>query len=274
MSISAEDFEKVKKFILERSGISLASGKEYLVEGRLQSLVYSEKFDDLHSLVEALNRSPGGALGKKVVDALTTNETSFFRDRHPFETLKSSILPALLNDPNTGKQIHIWSAACSSGQEPYSLSILLADSFGWVVDKEIKIVASDISEQMLEKCRSGIFTQFEISRGLPPHYLPRFLTRIESKWQMKPEIRERIDFRYLNLCENWSGLPNFDIVFMRNVLIYFDPDTKKMILENVMKVLNPGGHLFLGSGESPVELDDYFQPTDFSTSACFKFTPS
>lgn len=274
MSISAEDFEKVQKFLIEKSGIALSSGKEYLVEGRLQSLVYSERFDDIHALVASMNGNPASDLGRKVVEALTTNETSFFRDRHPFETLKSSVMPDVLNDPQTGKQVHIWSAACSSGQEPYSLAMLLADSFAWVTDREIKIIASDISEEMLEKCRSGLFTQFEISRGLPAHYLPRFLQRAESQWQMKAEIRERIDFRYLNLYENWAGLPRLDIVFIRNVLIYFDRDTKKSTLEKMTKVLRPGGYLFLGSGETPVGLEDRFQPTDFSTSACFKFAPA
>lgn len=220
MSISAEDFEKVQKFLIEKSGISLAPGKEYLVEGRLQPLVYANEFDDIHALIESLKVNHESDLGKKVVEALTTNETSFFRDRHPFETLKSSILPDLLNNPQTGKQIYIWSAACSSGQEPYSLSMLLADSFAWVTDREVKIIASDISEEMLEKCRSGVFTQFEISRGLPAHYLPRFLQRAGRQWKMKPEVRERIDFRHLNLYENWGGLPQLDIVFMRNVLIY------------------------------------------------------
>ncbi len=189
MSVSAEEFENVRNFLIGKSGISLAPGKEYLVEGRLESLVHSEGFKDIHTLIANLNGNPEGDLGKKVVEALTTNETSFFRDKHPFETLKSSIIPNLLNNTQTGKQIHIWSAACSSGQEPYSLAMLLADTFAWATDREIKIIASDISEEMLEKCRSGLFSQFEISRGLPAHYLPRFFQRAESQWQIKPEIR-------------------------------------------------------------------------------------
>jgi chemotaxis protein methyltransferase CheR len=270
LSISAEDFEKVQKFLIGKSGISLAAGKEYLVEGRLEPLVKSEGFGDIHRLVASLNGNPESDLGKKVVEALTTNETSFFRDRHPFETLKSSIIPELLNNTQAEKQIHIWSAACSSGQEPYSLAMLLADSFSWATDWEIKITASDISEEMLEKCRLGLFSQFEISRGLPAHYLPRFLQRAESQWQIKLEVRERIDFRYLNLYEEWRDLPRLDIAFMRNVLIYFDKDTKTSILTKMMKVLKPGGYLFLGSGETPVGLEDRFQPADFSTSSCFK----
>jgi chemotaxis protein methyltransferase CheR len=274
LSISADDFKAVQKFLLENSGISLASGKEYLVEGRLQSLVYSEAFDDIHGLVVALNRSSGSDLGKKVVEALTTNETSFFRDKHPFETLKTAIIPELFKNPQAGKKIHIWSAASSSGQEPYSLAMLMADSFSWANDWDIRIVASDISEEMLTKCRSGLYSQFEISRGLPAHYLPRFFQRFEMQWQVKQEIREKIDFRYLNLYENWVGLPRLDIVFMRNVLIYFDSDTKKAILEKVMKVLKPGGYLFLGSGENPLGWEKHFQATDFSTSACFKLVPA
>lgn len=244
-----------------------------MVEGRLQSLVSSEGLDDLHALVLELKKHPDSNLGK-VVEALTTHETSFFRDKHPFETLKTAVIPELMKNPRAGKQIQIWSAASSSGQEPYSLAMLFADSFAWASDWQIKIVASDISEEMLAKCRSGLYTQFEISRGLPPHYLPRFFQRAESKWQIKSEIRERIDFRYLNLSEDWGGLPRLDIVFMRNVLIYFDGDTKKAIFEKLLQVIKPGGYLFLGSGETPKGLEDRFQPTDFSTSACFKHVPA
>ena len=274
MSITAEDFQTVQKYLFEQSGISLASGKEYLVEGRLQTLVHSEGFGDLHDLVVALRANSVNNLGKKVVEALTTNETSFFRDRHPFETLKTAVMPELLKGSSTNKQIQIWSAASSSGQEPYSLAMLLEDSFAWATDWKIHIVASDISEKMLDKCRAGLYTQFEISRGLPAHYLPRFLQREGNQWQIKPKIRDYIDFRYLNLFEEWSGLPRLDIIFMRNVLIYFENDTKKAILEKVLRVLKPGGYLFLGSGETPVGMENRFQPTDFSTSACFKSTPS
>ena len=270
LSISADDFQAVKQILLENSGIALAAGKEYLVEGRLQSLVYSEEFEDIHALVVKLNGNRDGDLVKNVVEALTTNETSFFRDKHPFETLRTGVIPDLFNNPQLGKQITIWSAASSSGQEPYSLAMLLADSFAWATDWQISIVASDISEEMLAKCRSGRYSQFEISRGLPPHYLPRFFQRAGSQWQVKAEIRERIDFRTLNLCGDWKGLPRMDIIFMRNVLIYFDTDTKKAILEKILQVLKPGGYLFLGSGETPVALEDRFQSTDFSTSACFK----
>lgn len=274
MSISADDFQTVQKFLLNKSGISLASGKEYLVEGRLQTLVLSGKYDDLHALIVDLARNPAGDLAMQVIEAMTTNETSFFRDRHPFETIRTAVIPDLLKSSESSKQIQIWSAACSSGQEPYSLAMLLADSFSWATDWEIKIVASDISEEMLEKCRSGLYSQFEISRGLPRHYLPRFLQRSGAQWQIKPEIRKNIEFRYLNLFEDWKGLPRFDIVFLRNVLIYFEADTKKDILGKMLKVLKPGGYLFLGSGEAPVGLENRLQPTDFSTSACFKHVPA
>ena len=274
MSINADDFQAVQKFIFENSGISLVEGKEYLVEGRLQSLVHSEGFDDLHALVVELNGNLKNDLGSKVVEALTTNETSFFRDKHPFETLKTAVIPGLLKGTQADKQIQIWSAASSSGQEPYSLAMLIADSFAWANDWQIKITASDISEEMLRKCRAGLYSQFEILRGLPPQYVPRFFQRAGAKWQVKPEIRKNIDFRYLNLCGDWGNLPQMDIVFMRNVLIYFDSDTKKTILKKMLQVIKPGGYLFLGSGEIPVGLEDRFQPTDFSTSACFKHVPA
>jgi chemotaxis protein methyltransferase CheR len=270
LSISADDFKIVREFLIENSGISLDAGKEYLVEARLATLASSEKVDGLNALIVELGKNPKGDLGKKVVEAMTTNETSFFRDKHPFETLKTTIIPELFKNLQADKQIQIWSAASSSGQEPYSLAMLLEDTFSWAKDWQIKIVATDISEEMLEKCRSGLYSQFEISRGLPPHYLPRFFQRAESKWQIKPEVRERMDFRYLNLCEDWIGLPQMDIIFMRNVLIYFEDGVKKSIFEKILKVLRPGGYLFLGSGETPVGWQDGFEQTDFSTSACFR----
>ncbi len=270
MSLTADDFQSIQKFLLENSAVRLASGKEYLVEGRLQAIVYKEDLEDLHALINEVKKNPNSGLSKQVLEAMLTNETSFFRDRHPFETLKTAIIPALLKNPD--QQIRIWSAACSSGQEPYSLALLLADSFSWIEKPKIKIVATDISASMLEKCQSGLYTQFEILRGLPPHYLPRFFERADSQWKIKKEIRDRIEFRYLNLYEQWEGLLPMDIVFIRNVLIYFNSDVKMAILEKIRTVLKPGGYLFLGSGETPDGFEKYFESTDFSTSSCYKLT--
>ena len=273
MSISADDFQAVQKFLLENSGISLAAGKEYLVEGRLQSLVHSEEFDDLHALIVKLRGGREGDLSRKVMEALTTNETSFFRDKHPFETLRTAIIPDLFNKPELGKQITIWSAASSSGQEPYSLAMLLADSFAWATDWQIKIVASDISEEMLPNAVPDCTPSSKFHGGFRRITFPGFFRGPGPNGKPNLKSGSALIFATSTFART-GGLPRMDIIFMRNVLIYFEADTKKTILEKVLKVLKPGGYLFLGSGEAPVGLEDRFQPTDFSISACFKLAPT
>ena len=274
MSINTEDFEVIRNFLRENSGISLQDGKEYLVEGRLSSVLASEGFTDFAELTRSLRDNDSGTLRKKVLEAMTTNETSFFRDRHPFETLRTGVLPELLIKRQEQKKLEIWCAACSSGQEPYSLAMLILDKFPQIKDWNIKIIASDISEEMLERSREGLYSQFEVSRGLPGHYVPKFFQRFGSKWEVKQELKEMMEFKLINLTGNLTGIPPVDILFIRNVLIYFEENTKKEILTKIKGLLKPDGYLFLGSGEHVVCLDDLFEQTEYSTSSCFRLRPN
>ena len=260
MSISADDFQIVQKFLLENSGISLAPGKEYLVEGRLQPLVYSEGFDDIHVLVVALNKNSESDLGKKVIEALTTNETSFFRDKHPFETLKTAIIPELLKKTQANKKIQIWSAASSSGQEPYSLCMLLRELGDVLAGWRVEIIGTDLSSDILTKAESGVYTQFEVQRGLPITMLVKSFKQDGDQWIIDSSIRSMVQYRQFNLLDSMASLGEFDMVFCRNVLIYFDNPTKGKVLEQMNTIMRPHAYLFLGGAETVIGITDKFKP--------------
>ncbi len=271
MPIQPSDFKYISDFIKSAAGIVLAPGKEYLVENRLSMLAHTLKIESIDELIKKLRKENSNDLKQKVVDALTTNETSFFRDKHPFETLKTSLLPQIIKKRAAIKQLNIWCAASSSGQEPYTIAMVLNQIpalSGW----RINFIASDISEEMLERCRQGLYTQLEIGRGLPANLLPKYFSRHQNRWQIKQELRTMIDFRIFNLCKQWPFMVNMDIIFLRHVLVYFNDATKREILGKVRKQLKPDGFLFVGSGDNPELLDKNFTRTEFSTSACYKIT--
>ncbi len=272
MSIQPSDFKYICEFIKNASGIVLEPGKEYLVENRLSVLARKIKIENFEKLIAKLRQEDSNDLRQKVVDALTTNETSFFRDKHPFESLKSAILPEIIKKRSAVKQLNIWCAASSSGQEPYTIAIVLKEMSYLLNNWKINFIASDISEEMLERCRQGIYTQLEIGRGLPAHFLPKYFNRHKNCWQIKQELRTMIDFRPFNLCKQWPYMPNMDIVFLRHVLVYFNNDTKTEILGKIRSLLKPDGYVFLGVGDNPKALDKSFTRTEFSTSACYKIT--
>ena len=260
MPIATSDFDVVRELVYRRSGIVLEPGKEYLVESRMHPVLKKHSFEELGELVGALHGPQGRVLEEQIVEAMTTNETSFFRDHHPFETLKTDVLPEII-ERNAGKRsLRIWCAACSSGQEPYSIAMTLRENFasalsGW----NVKVVGTDISDEMLEKSSKGSYSELEINRGLPAMLMVKYFQRLGLQWQVKPELRELTEFRKLNLVETWSGLGRFDIVFLRNVLIYFDADTKRKILAQLRKVLEPGATLFLGGAETVINFADDFE---------------
>lgn len=271
MSIQTSDFKYISNFIKNASGIVLLPGKEYLVENRLSMLARTLKLESIDKLIAKLRQEDCNDLKQKVVDALTTNETSFFRDKHPFESLKSSILPELIKKRAATRQLNIWCAASSSGQEPYTIAMVL-NQIPALNNWKINFIASDISEEMLERCRQGLYTQLEIGRGLPANLIPKYFSRHKNRWQIKQELRNMIDFRAFNLCKQWPFMVNMDIIFLRHVLVYFNDATKKEILGKTRKLLKPDGYLFVGSGDDPERLDEKFKRTDFSTSACYKIT--
>lgn len=270
MSVSKSDFNYIRELVLERSAIVLEDGKEYLVESRIGQVAETEGFNTIDQLVKALRKNSHNGLQSKVIEALTTNETSFFRDIHPFETLRDAILPELFKNRKSTRQLNIWCAASSSGQEPYSIAMLIRESFPALLDWKINFVASDISEKMLDRCRSGKFSQLEVNRGLSASFLIKYFEKKGSAWFIKKEFQEMIHFQQINLSRELPYLPKMDIIFMRNVLIYFDIETKKKILKQLISILQPDGFLFFGAAESTINLDSSFERMDYKHSGCYR----
>lgn len=270
MKISTNDFEYISKLVLDLSAIVLEKGKEYLVESRIQPLAKKEGFDSIEELVKSLRSGPKNGLSTKVVDAMTTNETSFFRDIHPFETLKKFIIPDLIKKRAATKELNVWSGASSSGQEPYTFAMVLRDNFPELSSWKINYISSDISNEMLDRCRKGVYSQLEINRGLPATLMVKYFERHGTEWQVKEDLRKMIDFRYLNLCDKWPLMPKMDLVLLRNVLIYFDIDMKKKILKQIQELLRPDGYLFLGAAETTLNLNESFERMDYKQSGCYR----
>ena len=255
VSISPMDFDFLRALVRDKSGIVLDNGKEYLVESRLGPVARAAGLKGIPELVSALRqRTPG--LEGKVIDAMTTNETSFFRDIHPFDALRKEVLPQMIERRRTTRELTFWCAASSSGQEPYSLSMLIREHFPELAGWRVKFTATDISPSMIEKSRSGRYSQLEVNRGLPATYLVKYFERQGADWVLKPEIRSMVEYKLLNLAESWPMMGQVDIVFIRNVLIYFDRDMKRKILQGIRKVLRPDGYLVLGSSETTFNIDD------------------
>ena len=259
MSLSATDFDYVRNLVKERSAIVLEPSKTYLVDSRLTPLVRKQNLASLGELVARLRSERFGELHRSVIEAMTTNETSFFRDVHPFEAFKKKILPELIAKRSAERALTIWCGACSSGQEPYSIAMLLRDSFPELAAWRVQIVATDLSTEILDRAKRGAFTQLEVNRGLPAPMLVRYFTRNGLEWQVSDQVRNMITFRELNLIEAWPSMPRADVVFLRNVLIYFDIPTKKTILAKIRQVMRPDGYLFLGGAETTMNRDEAFE---------------
>ena len=254
------DYEFLRKLLKERSGLDLSPDKQYLVESRLVPLARKASLAGISELVQKMKAGGAEALIAEVVEAMTTNETFFFRDKTPFDHLKDTMLPALLQARAARRTLRIWCAASSTGQEPYSIAMCLkglgAATAGWKID----IVATDLSQGVLEKSKAGIFSQFEVQRGLPIQLLVKHFTQVGDMWQLNADIRSMVQHRQLNLLQDFSHLGTFDIIFCRNVLIYFDQDTKVGIFERLSKLVEGDGFLVLGAAESVVGISDAFRP--------------
>jgi chemotaxis protein methyltransferase CheR len=257
--VTPADYQFLQKLLKDRSGLDLSADKQYLVESRL--LPVARKLD-LSGISELVQKIRVGAedIAKQVVEAMTTNETFFFRDKIPFDHLRETILPTLLRERASRRTLRIWSAACSTGQEPYSIAKCLKeygiDLNGW----RIEIFATDLSQGVLEKSKAGMFSQFEVQRGLPIQLLVKYFRQIGDMWQINADIRAMVQFRQLNLLHDISHLGVFDAIFCRNVLIYFDQDTKTVIFKRLAKVTASDGYLMLGAAETVVGLTDTFRP--------------
>jgi chemotaxis protein methyltransferase CheR len=250
VSIAPADFTYVRDLVHRRSAIFLEAGKEYLVESRLLPIVQASGEQSLGRLVSRLRSSPEGSLHKQVVEAMTTNETSWFRDNHPFNALESVILPELLCRRANARRLTIWSAAAASGQEAYSIAMILQERLAADPTWNLRVLATDLSEEMVRRTKAGRYSQLEVNRGLPAARLVRHFTRVGTEWQVNETLRRMVDARQLNLAARFPPLPPVDVLFLRNVLIYFRVDDRRQIFGQVRRVLQPDGYLVLGGADT------------------------
>jgi chemotaxis protein methyltransferase CheR len=257
--VTPADYEFLRKLLKDRSGLDLSADKQYLVESRLVPLARRSGLPGLAELVQKL-KSGTEALTADVVEAMTTNETFFFRDKVPFDHLKQTILPDLLQARAHRRSLRIWCAASSTGQEPYSIAMCLKELGPTLAGWRIEILATDLSQAVLEKSKAGIFSQFEVQRGLPIQLLVKNFSQTGELWQLNADIRAMVQHRQLNLLQDFAHLGAFDVIFCRNVLIYFDQETKANIFRRLARVLEPDGYLLLGAAETVVGLTEAFKP--------------
>jgi chemotaxis protein methyltransferase CheR len=260
MTLATADIDYVRDIVRERSAIVIDASKTYLIESRLAPIMRQTGIASLSELVAKLRRDASGQLQDLVVDAMTTNETTFFRDVGLWTELERSLLPQLIAARQTERSINFWSAACSSGPEPYSIAMLLLDRFPAIAQTwNVRIIATDLSAEMLGRAAAGRYTQLEVNRGLPAPSLVKHFKRDGAFWQIDDRIRSMVEFRSMNLAKPWGFIPQIDLLFMRNVLIYFDMDSKREILGRCRSALRPDGHLILGTAETTLNIDDRFR---------------
>lgn len=259
-TLSPTDFDYVRTFVKREAAITLEDGKEYLVTSRLSPLVQRHHVGDLAGLIGRLRMNPTSPLGREVVDAMTTNETSFFRDVHPFDSLRTAVLPALIRARASRRSLRIWCGAASSGQEPYTIALVIKEHFPELASWDVQILGTDISPTMLTKAQSGTYSQLEVNRGMPATLLVKYLQRHGAHWQLREDIRKMVRFAPHNLVGHWPPtLGRFDAIFLRNVLIYFDVPTKTSILRQTRSHLADDGYLILGGAETTVGVDNNYR---------------
>ncbi|MGO4705023.1 protein-glutamate O-methyltransferase CheR [Microvirga sp. 2MCAF38] len=254
------DFEFLCVFLKTRSGLALTPEKRYLVESRLGTVCKTFQLDNLSGLAMALKGGRDPDLEKAVIEAMTTNETFFFRDKSPFDLFQNVLLPRYLAARASTRRLRIWCAAASTGQEPYSLAMLLSEAAARLAGWRIEIVATDISTDVLEKAKAGLYNQFEVQRGLPIQLLLKYFTRVGDQWQIAPQIRSMVDYRPLNLIKEFGQLGTFDIIYCRNVLIYFDRPMKTNVLTRLSNMMSVDGVLLLGAAETVLGLTEGLSP--------------
>lgn len=269
-SITKKDFAYIQDLVREYSGVDLEDEKEYLAEARLTPLIREEEFSGFEELIDRLRFLPFGSLHLQVIDAILTKETSFFRDISPFEALKKICDERLMKNFSGPSPFHIWSSACSSGQEPYSMALTLTENLPDFARKRVQILATDLSDSMLERAKEGSFFQYEMNRGLPAQLLIKHFEKDGLSWKIKEPLRKMVEFKKINLTKPWPYLPDMDIIFLRNVLIYFPLETKKEILQKVYQILKPEGYLFLGGAETTLNLDDSFERVVIDKAVCYQ----
>lgn len=257
-----EDFELFADLVKKRSGLVLTPEKAYLLESRLQPVARKFNLKDLEELANSLRTKRDEKTMEAITEAMTTNETFFFRDQKPFDQFRQVVLPHLLKTRAAKKSLRIWSAASSTGQEAYSLAMILTEEAAKLSGWHIEIIGTDLSQEVVEKAKQGLYNQFEVQRGLPVTMLVKYFKQVEDKWQINDKMRSMVQYRTMNLLEDWGPIGVFDVIFCRNVLIYFDQPTKSKILERQSQILAQDGALFLGGAESTLGLCDKFKSVE------------
>jgi chemotaxis protein methyltransferase CheR len=271
--LTQDQFSALSTLLKSETAVVLESGKEYLVESRLTCVAHDEGFGSLGEMIDLVLRRSNPSLNQKVLLALTTNETSFYRDLSAFEFLKSTVLPEVIRNRTATKSLTIWSAACSTGQEPYSIAMSMAENFPELNQWDVRVIASDLNPRIVKKAAAGIYTSLEVNRGLPIQLLVKYFTQDGDNYHVRPEVKNKVSFFEQNLIGSWPTTP-VDILFMRNVLIYFDTETKRQIFEKIKAVLAPDGYLFLGVAETPYRISEGFMKVTGSTNVYNKEHPS
>lgn len=257
--ITDQEFDAIRNLLLARSAIVLEGSKRYLVESRLAPLVKKLNLNSFAELIAQLRSGTEHALYRQIVEAMVITESSFFRDHHPFDALRKSVIPDLINRRRAERRLFIWCAACATGQEPYSIALLLREHFPELAGWKISLLASDLSREMIERARSGLYKQIEVNRGLPAALLVKYFEQNGTDWQADGAIRDMVEFQEINLAQPWPNLPRMDLILIRNVMIYFGVETKKAILSRAANLLRPDGYLLLGGAETPLNLVDSFR---------------
>lgn len=273
-TLNPDSISFICSLVRQKSAIELDAAKAYLIEARLSPLARRHGFGSITDMIQDLQAQPKMALQQQLVEAMTTNETSFYRDAHPFDGLRTTIVPELLKARAASRSLNIWSAACSTGQEAYSIAMLLQEHFPELNSWKVQILGTDLSDDVLDKARAARFSQIEMNRGLPAALLAKYFRREGVQWELASHIRSMASFCKLNLIEHWPAMPVMDVVFLRNVLIYFSPETKKTILEKVRAVMAPHGVLFLGAAETTMGLDSAFTRVQVGNSVFYRLKTS
>ena len=258
--MSPAEYDYLRQFLKSRSGLVLSNEKQYLIESRLLPVARKAGLQSIAALVAKLKEPRETVLAEAVVEAMTTNESFFYRDKTPFEHFTQMMMPELLKARASQKKIRIWCAAASTGQEPYTLAMCLKEMESKLAGWRIEILGTDISNEVLDRARAGTYTQFEVQRGLPIQLLLKYFTQQGESWTISPQLRSMVQWKKFNLLDSFAGFGQFDIVFCRNVLIYFDQTTKVDILGRISKIMEPDGYLVLGAAETVVGLTDAFKP--------------